>query len=141
MPKYIGYQYLREMFKNKHQQPVNMTHLPGTSHIIKMNRNVTLSPGDISGSEHVICDNLSHVSISHMRAASAQWQQVKENVTCHLYSAFWETRMTLQEVRVIGMSHLNLMADEIWCQIWYEVQGHPLSVKAVKIDRCTKCTK
>ena len=72
-----------------------------------------------------------------MRAGSAQLQQVKDNVTCHFYSAFWETRRTLKEVRVIGMSHLDLRSEEIWCQLWYEGQGHPLTVKAIKlIHKC-----
>ena len=44
--------------------------------------------------------------------------------------------MSLKEVRVIGMSHLDLITHDIWCQLWYEIQGHPLIVKAVKIHRC-----
>ena len=92
---YISYQYLRESFSSAYQQPMEMTQMSGASHII-------------SRSEHVICDNLSHVSISYMRAVSAQWQQLKENVTCYFYSAFWETRITLQEVRVIGINHLDV---------------------------------
>ena len=141
--KYISYHFLGESFSNTYQQPVKMTQLFGASGINTGNINLILRPGDISGSEHLICGNLSHVSISHMRAVSAQWQQVKENVTCHFYSAFWETRMPLQEVRVIGMSHLDLMSDEIWCQLWYEGQGQPLTVKAIKLKlRCrpTICT-
>ena len=139
--KYTSYHILGEFFSNMHQQPVKMTQMFGASCNNTRNRNLTSSPGDVSGCEHVVCGNLSHVSISHMRAVSAQWQQVKENVTCHFYSAFWETRMPLQEVRVIGMSHRDLMADEIWCQLWYEGQGHPLTVKAIKFHKCrpNKC--
>ena len=74
-----------------------------------------------------------------MRAVSAQWQQIKENVTCYFYSAFWETRMSLQEVRVIGMSHLDLTTVEMWCQFWYEGQGYPLIFKAILIHGCKKC--
>ena len=139
--KYISCHVWGESFSKTHQQPVKMTNLFGASCNNTKNRNLTSSPGDISGYEHVVCGNLSHVSISHMRAVSAQWQQVKENVTCHFYSAFWETRMPLQEVRVIGMSHRDLIEDEIWCQLWYEGQGHPLTVKAIKLHKCrpNKC--
>ena len=140
---HVSYHFLGEsfsMFSNTHQKSAKMTYISGASHIITGNGNIALSSGNVSGSEHVICDNLSHVSISHMRAVSAQWQQIKDNVTCHFYSAFWETRMPLQEVRVIGMSHLDLMADDIWCQLWYEGQGHPLTVKAIKLHLSPKST-
>ena len=142
--KNISYHFLRGLYSNTDQTQEKMTQMSGASDINAGNRKLTLTPGESSGSEHVICDNLSNVSISHMRAVSAQWQQIRENVTCHIYSAFWETRMPLREVRVIGMSHPDLMADEIWCQLWYKGQSHPLTVKAIKIERCIhsgKCRK
>ena len=137
---YYNYDCLGESFENTRQQIVKITQRSSANHIITRIRNLAISSGDVLGSESVICNNLSCQSISHMRAVSAQWQHIKNNVTCHFYSAFWETRMPLQEVRVIGMSHLDLMADDIWCQLWYEGQGHPLTVKAIKLHICTKCT-
>ena len=139
---YHSSRYLGENFSRMYQHPVEMAPKSKTSHIVTENRNILLiKPDNISGSEHVICDNLSNVSISRMRAVSAQWQQIKDNSSWHVYSAFWETRMTLKEVRVIGMSHLNLTVDGIWCQLWYEGQGHPLSLKAIKLglQMCPKC--
>ena len=139
---YLNSQYLQENIRKMYQRPVEMAPKSKTSHIGTEDRNLlSIKPDNISGSEHVLCDNLSNASISRMRAVSAQWQQIKDNSSWHVYSAFWETRMTLKEIRVIGMSLLNLMADEIWCQLWYEGQGQPLSLKATKLglQMCPKC--
>ena len=111
-----------------------MTQISGTSNITG-NSNL----GYVPGSEHVICNNLSRVSISHMRAASAQWQQIKDDFEGYVYSAFWETRRAFREVRVIGMVHIRLTKQAIWCNLWYEGEDHPQIIKAVKIHGCKKC--
>ena len=140
MFEYNSYRNSGEKFENRYHQPVEMTQTSGPSHKVTSNTSPPSTPGDVSGSKQVICDNLSHVSISHMRAVSAQWQQIEENVTCYFYSAFWETRMTLKEVRVLGMIHPSLL-DAIWCQLWYEGQRHPEIVKAITIYRCPQCKR
>ena len=89
-----------------------------------------------------ICRNLSLDSISHMRTESAKWQPLKTNVTCHFYSAFWETRpLGYNEVRVIGMAQREDF-DDVWCYLWFEKQCHPTTIKAMlKKQTCSRCAK
>ena len=90
----------------------------------------------------MICRNLSLDSISHMRAESAKWQPLKTNVTCHFYSAFWETRpLGYNEVRVIGMAQRKDF-DDIWCHLWFEKQCQPTTRRAILRRKvCPKCQK
>ena len=85
------------------------------------------------------CKHLTLTSISHMRPASAEWQQLKHNVTCHFYSAFWETRTERPEVRVIGLVQKVGLID-VWCHLWYQDQCTADTVKALRLVRpCAKC--
>ena len=124
----------------------NSSSLPN---IVK-NTSLTVSFGDLKA-EHcenspenipTICRNLSLDSISHMRAESAKWQPLKTNVSCHFYSAFWETRQpTVNEVRVIGMAQKEKIHD-VWCHLWFEKQCHPTTTKAMRRKQtCSRCGK
>ena len=93
-----------------------------------------------TGAGHVTCDNLSLSSISHMRPASAKWQHVKfTNGEAYFYSAFWETRFVLKQVRLIGMFPKQF-SEKLWCHLWYEGQCYAETIRATKRARsCSRC--
>ena len=98
-----------------------------------------LSPDGCTDHHRATCEHLTLTSISHMRPASAQWQQLKHNVKCHFYSAFWETRTGRHEVRVIGLVQKVGLID-VWCQLWYQDQCAPETTKARRLVRpCRRC--